>query len=303
MRNREEQQYIDLLHRLLEHGDQRIDRTGVGTRSLSGEMMKFDLSAGAIPIMTTKKVAWKTALREMLWFIRGETNIRSLLVDGCRIWTDWPLKKYRETTGDDISQADFEARIVEDEAFAEEWGDCGPIYGAQWRAWRDADGRVHDQLAMMIETLKTDPASRRMIFHGWNVGELDQMILPPCHLLYAAHVSGLASDNPRVNITLFQRSADATLGLPFNINGLAALTHMIAAQVEMKPGTITWMGHDVHLYSNAEAAARIQIERTPRPFPKLKLLRRPDRIEDYQVEDFEVTGYDPHPPIKIDVAV
>ncbi|HLU91509.1 MAG TPA: thymidylate synthase, partial [Pedomonas sp.] len=183
-----EQQYLDLLRRLLEEGDQRMDRTGVGTRSLFGEVLRFDLADG-LPLLTTKQVFWKPAVREMLWFLTGDTNIRPLVAQGVKIWTDWPLAKYRRETGEEISQADFERRIVEDEAFAAKWGDLGPVYGKQWRRWQGPDGREHDQIGTLIDTLRTNPSSRRMLFHGWNVAEVGDMALPPCHLLYQYHVA------------------------------------------------------------------------------------------------------------------
>jgi thymidylate synthase len=186
-----EYQYLDLMTQLLETGDRRIDRTGVGTLSRLGAMMRFDLSDGSIPIFTTKRVYWKVAVKEMLWFLTGQTNIRSLLEQNVRIWTDWPLAKYRKATGEAIGQADFEARILADEAFALQWGDLGPVYGKQWRQWLDADGREHDQIAGIINELKNNPGSRRMIFHAWNVGEISRMALHPCQMVYQFHVSNL----------------------------------------------------------------------------------------------------------------
>lgn len=302
-----EYQYLDLIEHLLEKGDRRIDRTGVGTLSMFGAMMRFDLSDGSLPVYTTKRVYWKTAIKEMLWFLTGQTNIRSLLEQNVRIWTDWPLDKYRRTTGDAISQEDFEARILADEAFALEWGDLGPVYGKQWRRWRDAEGREHDQIAGVIETLRTNPASRRMLFHAWNVAELDQMALHPCHMTYQFYVSGLSSEGgagrPRLSLLVGQRSNDVGLGNPFNICQQAALLAMVAQQVDMTPGELVWVGGDVHLYLNHQDMAHTLLEREPRPFPKLRFTRRPDSIDDYRIEDFEITGYDPHPPIYAPVAV
>lgn len=297
--NHEEQQYLQLMDRILRKGDPRMDRTGVGTHSLFGAMMRFDLSDSRIPIMTTKRVYWKAALRELLWFLSGETNIRPLLQQGVTIWTDWPLKTYREATGDGISQSDFEARILIDEAFARTWGDLGPVYGKQWRRWKGPDGREYDQIADLIASLKKTPASRRHIFHAWNVAELDQMALPPCHMVYQWHVS---SDG-RLSCLLFQRSADVFLGLSWNLLSLAILTHMIAQQTGLTPGEIVWTGGDVHLYTNHFAQAAEQITRTPRPFPKLDITRCPASIDDYRFEDFVVSEYDPYPAIQADVAV
>lgn len=293
-----EQQYLDLLRRLLEEGDQRMDRTGVGTRSLFGEVLRFDLADG-LPLLTTKQVFWKPAVREMLWFLTGDTNIRPLVAQGVKIWTDWPLAKYRRETGEEISQADFERRIVEDEAFAAKWGDLGPVYGKQWRRWQGPDGREHDQIAALIEGIKTNPSSRRLLFTGWNVGELEGMALPPCHMTYQFHVSG----GKRLNCALYQRSADIFLGVPFNLFEAALLTHMIAQQCDLEVGNLVWFGGDVHLYSNAEEQAREQMQREPRKQPRLKILRRPESIDGYAFKDFAVEGYDPHPPLRAPVAV
>ena len=304
-----EYQYLDMVEHLLEKGDKRIDRTGVGTLSMFGAMMRFDLSDGTIPIYTTKRVFWKTAFKEMLWFLTGQTNIQSLLRENVRIWTDWPLDKYRKVTGHQMSQEEFEARILADDNFALEWGDLGPVYGKQWRRWRDADGNEHDQIASVIETLKKNPSSRRMLFHAWNVAELDQMALHPCHMTYQFYVSGIprdsVADQPRGKLSLLvgQRSNDVGLGNPFNICQQAALLAMVAQQVNMVPGELIWVGGDVHLYLNHREMAQELLQREPRPFPKLKLLRKPESIDDYRIEDFEVMGYDPHPAIGAPVAI
>lgn len=294
-----EYQYLNLMRRILDKGDERMDRTGVGTRSVFGELLRFDLSDGSMPILTTKRVYWKTSVREMLWFLTGRTNIRELLQNNVRIWTDWPLDRFRKATGEDVSQEDFEARILADAAFAEQWGDLGPVYGKQWRRWLDAEGREHDQIATLIDTLKTNPASRRMLFHAWNVGELGQMALPPCHMVYQFHVT---SDG-RLNCLIFQRSCDLFLGAPFNFTGGAALLHMLAQQAGLTPGELVWVGGDVHLYLNHVDQVREQMARTPRPFPRMRLARKPDSIDAYRIEDFVVEGYDPHPAIHGDVAV
>jgi thymidylate synthase len=294
-----EYQYLDLLEQVLERGDERIDRTGVGTRSLFGAMMRFDLSDGAVPILTTKRVFWKTAVKEMLWFLTGGTNIQPLIRENVRIWTDWPLATYRRETEEDISQAEFEQRILDDDAFAMRWGDLGPVYGKQWRRWLGADGREHDQIAALINSLKTNPASRRMLFHGWNVAELGSMALPPCHMVYQYHVT---SDG-RLNCLLFQRSVDLLLGAPFNYAGAAALQLMLAQQADLRPGELIWVAGDAHLYLNHLDQAREQITREPRPFPTMRLLRRAASIDDFRIEDFEVSSYSPHPPIKGEVAV
>ncbi|NTA37607.1 thymidylate synthase [Agrobacterium salinitolerans] len=314
-----EYQYLNLIEHLLEKGDRRIDRTGVGTLSTFGAMMRFDLSDGTFPVYTTKRVYWKTAVKEMLWFLTGQTNIQSLLRENVNIWTDWPLDKYRKATGEDISQKDFEAKILADDDFAAKWGDLGPVYGKQWRRWL-ANGVEYDQVATLIETLRTNPASRRMLFHAWNVAELDQMALAPCHMTYQFYVSEMgegaigntdpsaltdanAGKRGKLSLLVGQRSCDVGLGNPFNVTQEAALLHMIAQQVDMVPGELIWVGGDVHLYLNHLDLARTILSREPRPFPKLRLKRRPASIDDYTIDDFEVTGYDPHPAIEAPVAV
>jgi len=292
-------QYLEMLARVLESGDPRTDRTGVGTLSRFGEVARFDLSTGEVPILTTKRVYWKTAVKEMLWFLTGGTNIRDLLLQKVSIWTDWPLEKYRGATGTNISQTEFETRILEDSAFAAEWGELGPVYGKQWRKWVGPDGKVYDQISNVLRTLKTNPSSRRILFHGWNVPEIDSMALPPCHLLYQYHVS---SDG-RLSCLLFQRSADIVLGVPFNWTGAVALQLMLAQQAGLGLGEFVWMGGDVHLYKNHVDQAREQLSRAPRPLPKMRLTGAPESIDGYRIEDFEVDGYDPHPAIRAEVAV
>ncbi|MBA3942236.1 MAG: thymidylate synthase [Sphingopyxis sp.] len=294
-----EYQFLGLLEHVLEKGDKRVDRTGVGTQSLFGELLRFDLSGGTVPILTTKRVYWKTAVKEMLWFLTGGTNIRELLSHNVRIWSDWPLANYRRESGEDIAQADFEARVLADADFAEHWGELGPVYGKQWRRWVDADGNAHDQIATLVDTLKNNPASRRMLFHAWNVGELNDMALPPCHMVYQYHVNSRGE----LNCLLFQRSCDLFLGAAFNFAGAAALQLMLAQQAGLTPGELVWVGGDVHIYLNHVEQVREQISRAPRPFPTMRLLRHPASIDDYRIEDFEVTGYDPYPAIHGDVAV
>nr|WP_245247779.1 thymidylate synthase [Tianweitania sediminis] len=293
-----EQHYLDLMRRVLERGDERLDRTGVGTLSLFGEMLRFDLSDGTVPILTTKRVFWKTAVKEMLWFLTGRTDLRSLLQQNVRIWTDWPLQKYRQASGETISQANFETRILTDDAFAAQWGDLGPIYGKQWRRWQGPDGKVYDQIGALVETLKRDPASRRMLFHAWNVADLGQMALPPCHMVYQFHVT-----KGRLSCMMMQRSVDLMLGAPFNWVGTVALMLMLADQAELELGDFVWVGGDVHLYRNHLDAAREQLSRQPRALPRMRLTRHADSIDDYRIEDFAVDGYDPHRAIAADVAV
>lgn len=293
-----EHDYLELLRRLIEQGDERIDRTGVGTRALFGQTLRFDLAEG-FPALTTKQLFWRTAFKEMLWMLGGGTNIRPLLKQNVRIWTDWPLRKYREASGEPVTQEEFERRIVEDEDFAARWGELGPVYGKQWRRWRSADGREIDQIERLLDELRANPGSRRLLFDGWNVGELDQMALPPCHKHYQFFVSG----DGRLSGGMVQRSADCFLGLPFNLANLALLTHLLAEQTGYRPGEIVWFGFDVHLYLNHIAQARLQLEREPRPWPRLLVKRRPASLFDYTIDDFDLAGYDPHPPIAADVAV
>ena len=294
-----EYQYLELMDHILRSGDARIDRTGVGTKSVFGAMIRFDLSEGNVPILTTKRVFWKLAVKEMLWFLTGGTNIQPLLREKVRIWSDWPLDAYRKATGEDISQEAFEARVLEDNDFAAKWGELGPVYGKQWRRWLGPDGKEHDQITSIVEQLKTNPASRRILFHAWNPAEIGTMALPPCHMVYQYHVT---SDG-RLNSLMFQRSCDLLLGAPFNFVGACALQLMLAQQTGLKPGEFVWFGGDVHLYSNHFEQAELQLSRNPRPFPTMRLNRTPDSIDGYRIEDFLVEGYDPHPAIRADVAV
>ena len=304
-----ELQYLDLMRRIWVEGDERVDRTGVGTRSLFGETMRFSLKDDAIPLLTTKRVYWKTALREMLWFLTGDTNIRPLVAQGVRIWTDWPLDKYRRATGDEISAEDFEARIVADEDFAAQWGDLGPVYGHQWVNWPRYEpvgdglfrraGQGYNQIATLIDSLRTNPGSRRHIFSGWNVADLDRMALPPCHMTYQFHVR---SDGG-LSCLLFQRSCDLGLGFAFNIFEAALLTRMIAQQCDLAAHELVWTGGDVHLYLNHAELVEQQLRRVPQGAPKLRILRRPSSIFDYRFEDFTVEAYAPQAHIAAPVAV
>jgi len=304
-----EWQYLDLMRRIWEHGDERMDRTGVGTRATFGAQIRFDLSGGAMPLLTTKRVFWKSATRELLWFLTGETNIRSLCAQGVEIWTDWPLDRYRRETGEEIDRADFSKRIVEDEAFALQWGDLGPVYGKQWVDWpvyepageglyKRRDSGVN-QVAEVVESLKNNPSSRRHIIEGWNVSELDAMALPPCHKTYQFYVSSQG----RLSGLLYQRSCDLGLGFAFNIWSLALLTRMLAKQCDLEPGEAVWMGADVHLYLNHAPLVQEQLSRAPSGEARLDIKRRPDSIFDYRSEDFEVTGYAPQKHIPAPVAV
>ncbi len=260
-----------------------------------------------MPLLTTKRVYWKTATREMLWFLTGDTNIRPLVLQGVKIWNEWPHARYVKETGEDISLDDFVQRIADDEEFAMRWGDLGPVYGKQWVDWptyryrKDGlyeKGEGINQVAEVVESLRKNPGSRRHIIEGWNVAELDQMALPPCHKTYQFHVAG-----NRLNCVLYQRSCDVALGLPFNLWSAALLQRMIAQQTDLEPGELVWMGGDVHLYLNHEHLITEQLAREPLGHPALEITRRPNSIFDYRIEDFVVQNYTPHGPIRAPVAV
>jgi thymidylate synthase len=262
-------QYLDLLRYIREHGVPKPDRTGTGTLSAFGQAMRFDLAEG-FPLVTTKKVHLKSVIHELLWFLRGDTNIAYLHEHGVTIWDEW----------------------------ADDRGELGPVYGAQWRRWRAADGREIDQMARVVEQLRNDPHSRRIIVSAWNVGELEKMALMPCHAFFQFWVV-----NGRLSCHLYQRSADIFLGVPFNIASYALLVHMLAQQCDLEPGELIWTGGDCHLYSNHLEQADTQLARTPFPLPRLVIRRRPATLFDYVYEDFEVQGYQSHPPIRASVAV
>lgn len=262
-------QYLAYLQHILKNGVKKVDRTGVGTISVFGYQMRFDLQAG-FPLVTTKKLSTKSIFHELLWFLSGNTNIQYLKENGVSIWDEW----------------------------ADANGDLGPVYGKQWRSWQTADGRVIDQISELIKQIKTNPDSRRLIVNAWNVGELDKMALPPCHMMFQFYVA-----NGRLSCQLYQRSADSFLGVPFNIASYALLTHMIAQQCDLQPGEFVWTGGDCHIYSNHLEQVNLQLTREPYPLPRLHLKRKPDSIFDYQFEDIEVLDYEAHPHIKGAVAV
>lgn len=305
--NHWEWQYLDLMRRIWDHGDERIDRTGIGTRSVLGAQIRFDLSGGAMPLITTKRVYWKTATREFLWFLTGNTNIRPLVLQGVNIWNEWPHADYVRETGDAITLEDFIARIAADEDFALRWGDLGPVYGKQWVDWPTyepaGDGLYRqgpgiNQVANLVTSLRSNPGSRRHIVEGWNVAELDTMALPPCHKTYQFHVGG-----GKLNCALYQRSCDVALGLPFNLWGAALFTRMLAAQCDLEPGELVWLGGDTHLYLNHADLVEAQLARVPGGAPRLAITRRPDSIFGYEIGDFEVSDYAPQAPISAPVAV
>lgn len=263
------QQYQDLMRKILAEGASKDDRTGTGTRSIFGHQMRFDLSKG-FPLVTTKRCHLRSIIHELLWFLKGDTNIGYLHDHNVSIWDEW----------------------------ADENGDLGPVYGKQWRAWGAANGRTIDQLSTVVQQLKQDPDSRRIIVSAWNVGELDQMALMPCHALFQFYVA-----NGKLSCQLYQRSCDVFLGLPFNIASYALLTHMLAQQCDLDVGDFVWTGGDTHLYMNHMEQTELLLSREPRALPQLVIKRKPASIFDYQFEDFEIVGYDPHPAIKAPVAV
>ena len=263
------QQYLDLLDLVLRTGSPKTDRTGTGTLSLFGHQMRFDLAAG-FPLLTTKKLHLKSILHELLWFIRGDTNVRYLQDHGVSIWDAW----------------------------ANDRGELGPIYGRQWRSWQAADGQGIDQLSEVVRMIDTRPDSRRLIVSAWNVGELDRMALPPCHLLFQFHVS-----EGRLSCQLYQRSADIFLGVPFNIASYALLTMMVAKVTSLKAGEFIHTFGDAHLYNNHIDQAQLQFERTPRPLPTVEINPSVDNLFEFQYEDFRLKGYNPHPHIRAPIAV
>ena len=304
--NLQEQQYLDLLSKLLE-APYKEDRTGTGTHSLFGHQMRFDLSQG-FPLLTTKQVHLRSIVVELLWFLHGDTNIRYLLEHGCKIWTDWRYVEFCKAHGRKLlTMYEFEQHIIDDIDFAQKWGDIGKGYGHQWRnfgeqysEYDDDYGQVtkegFDQIEWVINEIKTNPDSRRLIVSGWNPHEVNQVDLPPCHTLFQFYVQ----DN-KLSCQLYQRSADVFLGVPFNIASYALLTHIIAQETGLDVGEFIWTGGDVHLYSNHVDQAKEQISRTPYPFPTLCISSRP--YMELDVDDIVVENYKHHPKISAPVAV
>ncbi len=262
-------QYLEFLKTVREKGVEKSDRTGVGVISLFGYQMRFPLENG-FPLMTTKKLHLKSLVHELLWFLSGDTNIKYLNENGVRIWNEW----------------------------ADEKGELGPVYGRQWRAWKTADGSVIDQISQLVDDIKNNPNSRRLIVNAWNVGELSKMALPPCHMLFQFYVA-----NDKLSCQLYQRSADAFLGVPFNIASYSLLTHMLAQQCDLDVGDFVWTGGDCHIYLNHFEQVAEQLSRKPYPLPKLIIKRKPDSILDYKFENFEFKDYQYYPTIKATIAV
>ncbi|MBX2898731.1 MAG: thymidylate synthase [Cyclobacteriaceae bacterium] len=263
------QQYLTLLQEILDTGAQKTDRTGTGTRSVFGRQLRFNLAEG-FPLVTTKKLHLRSIIYELLWFLKGDTNIKYLKDNGVSIWDEW----------------------------ADENGDLGPVYGSQWRSWPAPDGRRIDQITQVLNQIKQKPDSRRHIVSAWNPAEVDNMALPPCHALFQFYVA-----DGKLSCQLYQRSADYFLGVPFNIASYALLTHLFAQQTDLQPGEFVWTGGDVHLYSNHLEQAKLQLSRQPYPLPQLIIRRKPPTLFDYQFEDFEIANYQAHPSIKAPIAV
>ncbi len=310
--NEEEISYLMLLSKLLKAAP-KDDRTGTGTTEIFGRQMRFDLSKG-FPLLTTKKVHFKSIAIELLWFLKGDTNIRYLLENGCTIWTDWRYKAYVEEFDKydndpcvDIhpfTQEEFEHEIKQNNYFAEAWGDIGKGYGHQWRNFGEVKAENHfrfqegfDQIEWIVNEIKTNPDSRRLIVSGWNPHEVNQVDLPPCHTMFQFHVN-----EGKLSCQLYQRSADTFLGVPFNIASYALLTHIIALECGLTVGEFIWTGGCVHLYKNHFEQAKLQLTRSPRHFPKL-VIKNKKPFDKYEFEDFEIVDYNPHPSIKAEVAV
>jgi thymidylate synthase len=262
-------QYLDLLKDILENGTRKTDRTGTGTLSVFGRQLRFNLAHG-FPLVTTKRLHLRSIIYELLWFLKGDTNIKYLKDNGVSIWDEW----------------------------ADANGDLGPVYGSQWRSWPAPDGRHIDQITQVLNQIKSKPDSRRHIVSAWNPAEVDSMALPPCHALFQFYVA-----DGKLSCQLYQRSCDTFLGLPFNIASYALLTHMVAQQCDLEPGEFVWTGGDTHLYLNHLEQTNLQLSRTPYPLPKLVIKRKPESLFDYQFDDFDIVDYQYHPSIKAPIAV
>lgn len=290
-------QYLDFLKHILKHGKKKSDRTGTGTISTFGYQTRYDLSEG-FPLLTTKKVFLKGIIHELLWFIKGDTNIRYLVQNDVKIWNDWPYQKYTKSSeykGETMEE--FVEKIKNDDEFALKWGELGPVYGHEWRHFEGQDTYV-DQLSWVINEIKTNPDSRRLIVNSWHAAYIDKMALPPCHMSFQFYVN-----DGKLSCQLYQRSADAFLGVPFNIASYALLTLMICKVCNLEPGEFIHTFGDCHIYLNHLEQVNLQLTRIPRKLPKLVIKRDVKNIEDFKYEDFEIVDYDPYPAIKGKVSV
>jgi len=314
-----EQAYLDLCQHILENGNKRDDRTNTGTYSIFGHQMRFDLQEG-FPLLTTKRIPFKLIVSELLWFMKGDTNIRYLLQHNNNIWNEWAFEKWvksEEYTGPDMTNfgircqkdpefnelfqeqmALFKEKILTDETFAEKYGHLGAVYGKQWRNWKTSQNETIDQLKDLIEGIKHNPNSRRHIVSAWNPEDIPNMALPPCHTLFQFYVA-----DGKISCQLYQRSGDVFLGVPFNIASYALLTHLIAKECNLEVGEFVHTLGDAHIYSNHVEQVRTQLEREPKSFPTLKLNQEKQSIFDYEVDDIEVVDYNPYPTIKAPIAV
>ena len=312
-------QYLELCRHVLDTGVDKMDRTQTGTRSVFGYQMRFDLQEG-FPLLTTKKTAFRLIVSELLWFLKGDTNVKTLIEERNPIWDEWAFEQWVESEEyDGPDMTNFGHRAQEDEAFKKEYdkqmarfkelvttnegfackyGDLGPVYGRQWRSWQGANGEVVDQIANVIESLKTNPNSRRHVVTAWNPAEVDDMALPPCHMLFQFYVA-----DGKLSCQLYQRSADIFLGVPFNIASYALLTQLIAEEVGLEVGEFVHTLGDAHIYSNHFEQVNMQLQREPRPLPTVKIHKEGKSIFELTTEDIELIGYDPHPKIKAPVAV
>ncbi|MDA1316521.1 MAG: thymidylate synthase [bacterium] len=303
MTNTSEQQYLDLLTDIRDNGSYKDDRTGTGTYSLFGRQMRFDLSSG-FPLLTTKKVFLRGIIVELLWFLNGESNIKFLVDNDVHIWDSWPYRYYTQQNNNNgplLSQKEFIQQVKDDAGFAKKWGELGPVYGVQWRHWKKPDGSEIDQIRTVINQIKTDPNSRRMIVSAWNAADIQEMAkagLPPCHTMFQFYVL-----DGKLSCQLYQRSADVFLGVPFNIASYALLTMMVAQVTGLKPGDFVHTFGDVHIYKNHLDQVKEQLGREPKDFPTMKINPDVTDIFSFKPDDFELIGYDPHPPIKAPVAV